>query len=77
MLPILSQQPNAIDARNTSNSDHIRYVLEIYVVIGFEVGDPLHADGENITQPIAQVIPIDRFFIHHHLWVLYLRLFTM
>ena len=53
MLPILSKQPHAIDASNPSNSDHIRHVLEINVVVGFEVGDPFYADGKNIAQPIT------------------------
>ena len=67
MLPILSQQPYAVDARNPSNCDHVRYVLEIDIVVGFDVGDPLHANGENVSQPFAQVIPVNCFFIHHHL----------
>jgi hypothetical protein len=69
---ILSQQPNAVDAGDSGNGNHICNVLEIYVVIGFDVGDALYADGEDIAQAFAQVIPLYRFFIHHHLRMLWL-----
>ncbi len=72
MLPVLSQQPHAVDAGHPSNRDHVCDILEINVIIGFDVGDPLHANRENIPQPFAQAIPFHRFFIDH-----YLRLFCL
>ena len=74
MLPILSQQPHAVDAGDSRDRNHFRHVLEVNVVISFDVGDPLHANGENIPQPFAQVVPFYRFFIDHHLRMLGLSL---
>lgn len=57
MLPVLRQQAHSVDAGDTGDCDYVRYVLEINVVIGFNVSDPLYANGENILQPFAQAIP--------------------
>ena len=67
MLPVLSQQPYAVDTRNSRNSDHVRDILKINVVISLNESDTLHANGENIAQAAGQAIPYDRFFIHRQL----------
>lgn len=64
--PVRGEQPHAIDAGDPSNCNHVGRVLEIDIVIGLNIGDPLHANSENVAQPFAQVIPLDRFVIHHH-----------
>jgi hypothetical protein len=53
-LPVLSQQPYAVDAGNPGNGNYVGHVLEINVVVGLDVGDPLYANSENIPQPLAR-----------------------
>ena len=53
MLPVLRQQPHAVYAGNPSDCNHVGHVLEIDIVVGLDVGDPLHTNGENISQPLA------------------------
>ena len=73
MLPVLSQQAHAVYAGDPGNCNYICHILEINVIIGFDVGDPLDANGENILQPFPQAIPFHHLFIHHYLRVFYRR----
>ncbi len=63
MFPILRQQSYAVDSCYTGDCDYVGYVLEVDVVVGFDEGYALHANGEDVGQALAQVIPGDGFFV--------------
>src|ERR1039458_1732822 len=54
VLPILGQQADAVYSRNPRDRDHVRHILEVNVVVGFDVGDAFDADRVDIPQTFAQ-----------------------
>lgn len=48
MLSVLCQQAHTVYSRNPRDCDHVRHILEVDVVVGFDEGDAFHANREDI-----------------------------
>jgi hypothetical protein len=70
MRPISGQQAHTVDPCDSGNRNHIRDVLKINSAVRFDIRDALDTNGKNVAQPIPQLVPWHRFFIHHHLGML-------
>ena len=57
MLPVVCQQPHAVHSREARGGNYVGDFLKVDIVVGLDVGDALHANGEDIAQALAQMSP--------------------